>query len=656
MGFVLTILYLVTNYLTPVTLFGPLAEYRIELILAVLIVLVSLPRLIGSFIFRTPQSLALIGLALATMLSVLVGGHWAGGAVKAFLDFIPNAFAFFLVCLHCNSRRKLQVVVLMLLGVCLFVIARGSIDLLHLGPESAAVQPGTTDNDDENVWNMEHPYLLEMKNDQKEVFYRIRGLGSINDPNDFGQLLVCATPLMFIFWRKKKMLLNILFVVLPVCVLLFGVYLTHSRGALLALMAMAIVAARRRIGTLPALLLAGVLFAGAMALNFTGGRDISAGSGSDRTALWGEGLEIFRAHAVFGVGFGNMSDYTDTHQTAHNSLVVCAAELGFFGLYFWSLFLLPTVRDALTAASPMKVTEGEPIVPEESPSLSRSERLRRSTKRRSTVWEVWWFVAHRLPGCGVVPVACLCHDVLSVGRLYRGCFPDGNERKMIGSRLPLPRTPGVFRRVGDFAGTGHVHPAAGRQPDAYVLIQAVFMKIAHVVDSMEIGGAEMLVMQMCRLQREQGHDPCVYAIAKLGELGEQLQKEGFVVQTHVGRHLPDAAWNFYRLFRASRPNAVHLHNSRPTIYAAMAARMAGVPSIVSTRHGLVDPPHRRVEEFKYRFAAHFCDWVVGICDATANNLKAIRSAPARKTVRVYNGTVRSKEQRRKTGRRRADSR
>ena len=70
------------------------------------------------------------------------------------------------------------------------------------------------------------------------------------------------------------------------------------------------------------------------------------------------------------------------------------------------------------------------------------------------------------------------------------------------------------------------------------------MKIAHVVDSMEVGGAETLVMQMCRLQREQGHDPCVYAIAKLGALGEQLQKEGFVVQTHVGRHLPDATWNF----------------------------------------------------------------------------------------------------------------
>ena len=71
----------------------------------------------------------------------------------------------------------------------------------------------------------------------------------------------------------------------------------------------------------------------------------------------------------------------------------------------------------------------------------------------------------------------------------------------------------------------------------------------------------------------------------------------------------------------------------------MAARMAGVPSIVSTRHSLVAPPHRAVAELKYRFAAHFCDWVVGICDATVSNLKAIRSAPARKIVRVYNGTA-----------------
>jgi glycosyltransferase involved in cell wall biosynthesis len=171
------------------------------------------------------------------------------------------------------------------------------------------------------------------------------------------------------------------------------------------------------------------------------------------------------------------------------------------------------------------------------------------------------------------------------------------------------------------------------------VILANFMKIAHIVDSLDIGGAETLVSQMCRLQREQGDDPSVLAWASLGTLGEQMRGEGFAVHADVGKHLLDSTRNFYRIFKELRPDAVHLHNPTPTIYAAVAARMAGVPSIISTRHSLVAPPRRRIEELKYAGAACFCDWVVGICDATVNNLKAIRSAPARKIVRVYNGAT-----------------
>jgi len=154
---------------------------------------------------------------------------------------------------------------------------------------------------------------------------------------------------------------------------------------------------------------------------------------------------------------------------------------------------------------------------------------------------------------------------------------------------------------------------------------------------MEVGGAEMLVSQMCRLQREQGHDLCVYAVLSLGALGERMRKEGIAVQPHVGRHLSDATRNFFRIFKESRPDVVHLHNPTPTVYAAAVARMAGVPSIVSTRHSLVARPRRLIAELKYAFAAAFCDWIVGICDATTNNIKNIHSIPARKIVRVYNG-------------------
>jgi glycosyltransferase involved in cell wall biosynthesis len=165
------------------------------------------------------------------------------------------------------------------------------------------------------------------------------------------------------------------------------------------------------------------------------------------------------------------------------------------------------------------------------------------------------------------------------------------------------------------------------------------MKIAHVVDSMEVGGAETLVWQMCNLQREQGHEPEVYAVAALGALGERMRAEGFVVQSNVGQHLVDSSRHFLRMFRSSRPDVVHLHNPTPTIYAAPAARLAGVPSIVSTRHSLVAPPRNLTMERKYKAAALFCDWIVGICEATTSNIKDAGNAPDRKIVTVYNGAV-----------------
>jgi hypothetical protein len=370
MGFVLSILYLITYYLTPAYLFGPLANAHIELIIVVLVLIVSVPALMRSFLLKNSQSLAIIGLAIAVFLSFLIGKHWAGGGVRSFLDFIPNGMAYFLVCLHCNSKRKLQVLILMMLSVCLFVIAHGAFDLQHGVPESVPA-PGSTLRKGTTA----SPYLLSQENDSGQSTYRLQGLGEINDPNDFGQLIVCVIPLMFIFWRTKKMITNIPFVILPVCVLLFGVFLTHSRGALLALTAVAIVAARRRIGALPAVLLVGGLFAAAMALHFTGGRDISATAGEDRTALWGQGIELLKTHPLFGVGYHDVYESTEGYLTVHNSVIVCAAELGLFGLYFWSLFLFSTLRDALAIASPLKVSQEEPIIPEKSPFPQSAWRI-----------------------------------------------------------------------------------------------------------------------------------------------------------------------------------------------------------------------------------------------------------------------------------------
>lgn len=51
--------------------------------------------------------------------------------------------------------------------------------------------------------------------------------------------------------------------------------------------------------------------------------------------LWSQSLTVFKSHPIFGVGIDRLSDYTDTGHTAHNSFVLCMAETGVFGYFFW---------------------------------------------------------------------------------------------------------------------------------------------------------------------------------------------------------------------------------------------------------------------------------------------------------------------------------
>ena len=467
MGFVLSILYFVTSYLTPRVLFGPLAVYRVELILAALIFLISLPRLAKSFILKTPQSVAVFGLAFAGSLSVLFGMRWITGAVRAFPAFLPFAYAYFLMCLHCDSKKKLRVLVLTLLFVCLFVIAHGSIDLMRGVPLSA-----TPDSFNPILWDMHHPYLFSSQNSEGEFLYRLRGLGEINDPNDFAQLIVCVIPLLFIFWRPKKTFRNIVFVILPAGALLYGVFLTHSRGSLLALMAIMIVAARRRTGTLPALLIAAVVFVAAMALNFTGGRDISASAGADRTILWGEGLQMLKSHPIFGVGLGNFIDYCMCGHTAHNSLVICAAELGMFGLFFWCMFLFTSVRDALVIASPEKVNEPDPVMPEEvhlPQRFSKIEAVDKTEINRFGRLLVLSFTGFLVAGWFLSRAYVM--TLFLLGGMVEVVFEMALRRGMIAPRMRMARMLPYTGGLAVFDGIADVHHASNCEFDA--LIQAV---------------------------------------------------------------------------------------------------------------------------------------------------------------------------------------
>jgi glycosyltransferase involved in cell wall biosynthesis len=163
------------------------------------------------------------------------------------------------------------------------------------------------------------------------------------------------------------------------------------------------------------------------------------------------------------------------------------------------------------------------------------------------------------------------------------------------------------------------------------------LDIAHVVDSMEMGGAEKLTATLCRLQRDRGHIASVHCLYGVGVIGEELRAEGFEVTLHHPSGFFHLMRCLYGSFRRSRPDVVHCHNATAAIIAAFPARCAGVKTVIATRHGLVKPPYQIRRELKFALASRWCDWIVGVCESTRTNLLAVPFAARDKIIHIYNG-------------------
>ena len=163
------------------------------------------------------------------------------------------------------------------------------------------------------------------------------------------------------------------------------------------------------------------------------------------------------------------------------------------------------------------------------------------------------------------------------------------------------------------------------------------LRIAHVGDSMEMGGAEKLTATLCRLQRDRGHIASVHCLYRLGVLGEELRTEGFEVVLHYPCSFFHLVRGLYKSFQQSRPDVVHCHNATAAIIAALPARLAGVKTVIATRHGLVQPPYQIRRELKFALASRWCDWIVGVCQGTRTNLLAAPFAARDRIIHIYNG-------------------
>src|SRR5919198_72393 len=151
--------------------------------------------------------------------------------------------------------------------------------------------------------------------------------------------------------RQRRFFSNVVLLGVPGAAFLYAIFLTHSRGAVLGLASLLFFGMRKALGLVKTGLLVGVLLVAVVVTNAAGGRGFSAQeeSAGDRILAWSEGLTMLRHQPLFGVGYNS---FTEHHSiTAHNSFVLCFAELGLIGYFMWLALAVTVFRDVNQVAN-----------------------------------------------------------------------------------------------------------------------------------------------------------------------------------------------------------------------------------------------------------------------------------------------------------------
>jgi putative inorganic carbon (HCO3(-)) transporter len=354
MSFAVFLLYVFLSFFRPIELFAPgLAELRPMLVLWTIGFLSAGGRALArkEIAARGTDFKLLFSFMAVLGLSLVVNG-WAGGAITAMNEFTTSSMLFVLVALNVTDLARLRKTCAAIVLSMLMAAVFGAYSF-HTGQYSTqlVLRQTAPSHEDEDPSRAPPSSASEIPAQDTSGWYlwRVRGQGFLSDPNDFSQVMVMCLPLLWAAWRTGKALHNLLFVLAPGAMMGYAIFLSQSRGAILGSASLLFFIVRDWLGTTRTAVLMGMGGAGFIAASAIGGRAISAKeqSAAERIEAWSVGLELLRWKPLFGVGYGNFTDHNPL--TAHNSFVLCFAELGLVGFFLWIGMIVLSYKSLATA-------------------------------------------------------------------------------------------------------------------------------------------------------------------------------------------------------------------------------------------------------------------------------------------------------------------
>ena len=110
------------------------------------------------------------------------------------------------------------------------------------------------------------------------------------------------------------------------------------------------------------------------------------------------------------------------------------------------------------------------------------------------------------------------------------------------------------------------------------------LTIAHIISALGRGGMEFAVSRLAVQQKKDGLDVHVICIRDLGPTAEMLKKHDIPVHLSPFRSRlhPASLKELKMLLRRIGASVVQTHNYRPNVSGTVAAKMAGIPAVISS--------------------------------------------------------------------------
>ena len=158
-----------------------------------------------------------------------------------------------------------------------------------------------------------------------------------------------------------------------------------------------------------------------------------------------------------------------------------------------------------------------------------------------------------------------------------------------------------------------------------------------MVTTLAIGGLEKVVLDLVRGRTQPDFDACLLCLDNAGVLEREFSTSGVPVEViGTSGSVPQRVWRLSRRLRTLAPDVVHTHNPQAHLHGAWAARLAGVPVIVHTKHGR-DHVARPALAALGRLATAWTASFVAVSDDAARVARDLEHVPPGKLLVFHNG-------------------